>query len=256
MRDSKFKDPFATANTAIHLHLSDKSNSDISNITGIPIKEVDAWVTAFNDSRRNLVLRSTLVDLTKYDRVIKLYTTDKSTTEICKTTGIAYQTILRYVENYNQYISDGKPKKRAYYNCEIEKKLSVDEYIDFVNNGFSDSDIATYVEMSRGSIIKFKIRHEAEIKRRLNNTSNTTPQKEVAVTVVKEPERETLPQVVVSDTKLSAIEFTAMGDSALNVVTLLMKMKDTSSVFMKDISDLSNLLKDADISTYTLEKIS
>lgn len=253
MENSSFKDPFATNNTVIYLHLSGKSVTEINYATGMTVEEIESYISAFKKSREYLSLQSKKYNLLQYDEVVKLFSIDKLMTEISKETGIAYQMVLKYVENYTKFINDGKARKRTYYNCETERRLSVEEYIEFVNNDFSDSDIATYIGMSKDSVLKFKMRHEAEIKRLLN-TSDNNMKEEVAVTIDEPTEPVEAPIVSITDSK--AVEFTAMGNSALSVVNLLMKMKDSSSVSMKDISDLSNLLKDADISTYTLQKIS
>lgn len=251
-----YKDPFADKNTVVHMYISGKTEDEIQRITGLPLDYVHDSIVKYDASIHDLFMKVNITrdKVKEYEKVIGLYTIEKPMTEIASLTGIDYQLVLKYVENYTLYMN-GKSRPRTIYNSKIERLLSVDEYLEFVNNGFTDRDIAIYIGMSKASVINFKYRHINEIERRLNAVSDNC---------IKETDKaaENVGSLnVVEDISESEsrnpdpIRFTAVGDSALAVVNLLMKMKDTSAVSMKDITDLSNLLRDADISTYTLQKI-
>lgn len=261
-------DPSIATDTIIHLHLIGKNIDDIASEARVDQATAENYIKVYESSKTLILPRrgNRVVTEPVYDKMIRMYTGEATIDSIAKSLNISEPLVGRYIISYKTYMTGGnhKPVKRK------NAKINLKELVELKQAGFTTSEMAAYFEVAEGSInerlleakrngmfIDFK-KHTEE-----NNMVTTTDSEKESSTELtqsqsQKPVAPTLETAEPStletpDSPTTSLEFTVIGDKAMEMVDKLMKFKD-STVTIKDIAELSSLIESATIRKYKLTK--
>lgn len=261
-------DPSIDTDTIIHLHLVGKNIDDIASEVHVDKKTAENYIKVYESSKTLILPRrgNRVVTESVYDKMIRMYTGESTIDIIARSLNISEALVGRYIISYKTYMTGGNHKPVKTKNA----KINLSELVELKQAGFTTSEMAAYFEVAEGSInerlleakrngmfLDFKKRTEK------NNTVATTDSEKESSTEFtqsqsQKPVAPTIETVEPStlettDSPTTSLEFTVIGDKAMEMVDKLMKFKD-STVTIKDIAELSSLIESATIRKYKLTK--
>lgn len=261
-------DPSIDTDTIIHLHLVGKNIDDIASEVRVDKETVENYIKVYESSKTLILPRrgNRVVTESVYDKMIRMYTGESTIDIIARSLNISEALVGRYIISYKTYMTGGNHKPVKTKNA----KINLSELVELKQAGFTTSEMAAYFEVAEGSInerlleakrngmfLDFKKRTEK------NNTVATTDSEKESSTEItqsqsQKPAAPTIETAEPStlettDSPTASLEFTVIGDKAMEMVDKLMKFKD-STVTIKDIAELSSLIESATIRKYKLTK--
>lgn len=175
----------------------------------------------------------------------------------------------RYIISYKTYMTGGNHKPVKTKNA----KINLVELVELKQAGFTTSEMAAYFDVAEGSINerlleakrngKFIDVKKANTVKIDTTTTTSNSEKESSTELTQSRSQKPVNAPVIETVKTnvpetvtisnSSLEFTVIGDKAMEMVDKLMKFKD-STVTIKDIAELSSLIESATIRKYKLTK--
>lgn len=261
-------DPSIDTDTIIHLHLVGKNIDDIANEVRVDKETAENYIKVYESSKTLILPRrgNRVVTESVYDKMIRMYTGESTIDTIAKSLNISEPLVGRYIISYKTYMTGGnhKPAKRK------NAKINLLELVELKQAGFTTSEMAAYFDVAEGSINERLLEAKRngmfidvkKAKTVKNNTTTTTSnsEKESSTELTQSQSQKPVtletaePSTLeTTDSPTTSLEFTVIGDKAMEMVDKLMKFKD-STVTIKDIAELSSLIESATIRKYKLTK--
>ena len=260
-------DPSIDTDTIIHLHLVGKNIDDIVNEVRVDKETAENYIKVYESSKTLILPRrgNRVVTESVYDKMIRMYTGESTIDTIAKSLNISEPLVGRYIISYKTYMTGGnhKPAKRK------NAKINLPELVELKQAGFTTSEMAAYFDVAEGSINErlleakrngmfIDVKKAKTVKNNTTTTSNSEKESSTELTQSQSQKPVTLETAEPStlettDSPTTSLEFTVIGDKAMEMVDKLMKFKD-STVTIKDIAELSSLIESATIRKYKLTK--
>lgn len=260
-------DPSIATDTIIHLHLVGKSIDDIASEAHVDQATAENYIKVYESSKTLILPRrgNRVVTEPVYDKMIRMYTGEATINTIAKSLNISEPLVGRYIISYKTYMTGGnhKPVKRK------NAKINLKELVELKQVGFTTSEMAAYFEVAEGSINERLLEakrngmfidvKKAKAVKTDTTTTTTNSGKESSTELTQSHSQKPVIETVKADVpetvtiSNSSLEFTVIGDKAMEMVDKLMKFKD-STVTIKDIAELSSLIESATIRKYKLTK--
>ena len=263
-------DPSIATDTIIHLHLIGKNIDEIASEAHVDKATAENYIKVYESSKTLILPRrgNRVVTEPVYDKMIRMYTGEATIDTIAKSLNVSEPLVGRYIISYKTYMTGGnhKPAKRK------NAKINLTELVELKQAGFTTSEMAAYFDVAEGSINERLLEAKRngmfidvkKAKTVKNNTTTTTSNSEkessteLTQSQSQKPVAPTLETAEPStlettDSHTTSLEFTVIGDKAMEMVDKLMKFKD-STVTIKDIAELSSLIESATIRKYKLTK--
>lgn len=262
-------DPSIATDTIIHLHLVGKNIDDIASEAHVDQATAENYIKVYESSKTlSLPRRSNRVVTEQvYDKMIRMYTGESTIDTIAKSLNVSEPLVGRYIISYKTYMTgvNHKPVKRK------NARINLKELVELKQAGFTTSEMAAYFEVAEGSINERLL----EAKRngmfldinkvkaeKMDTTTTTDSDKESSIQITQSQSQKPVAPTLetaepstleTTDSPTTSLEFTVIGDKAMEMVDKLMKFKD-STVTIKDIAELSSLIESATIRKYKLTK--
>ncbi len=262
-------DPSIATDTIIHLHLVGKNIDDIASEAHVDQATAENYIKVYESSKTLILPRrgNRVVTEQVYDKMIRMYTGESTIDTIAKSLNVSEPLVGRYIISYKTYMTGGnhKPVKRK------NARINLKELVELKQAGFTTSEMAAYFEVAEGSINERLL----EAKRngmfldinkvkaeKMDTTTTTDSDKESSIQITQSQSQKPAAPTIetaepstseTTDNPTASLEFTVIGDKAMEMVDKLMKFKD-STVTIKDIAELSSLIESATIRKYKLTK--
>ena len=255
--------------TIIHLHLVGKNIDDITSEAHVDKETAENYIKVYESSKTLILPRrgNRVVTESVYDKMIRMYTGESTIDIIAKSLNISEPLVGRYIISYKTYMTGGnhKPAKRK------NAKINLKELVELKQAGFTTSEMAAYFEVAEGSINERLLEAKRngmfiDVKKaktiKTDTTTTTDSEKESSIQINQSQSQKPVAPTIetaepstleTTDNPTASLEFTVIGDKAMEMVDKLMKFKD-STVTIKDIAELSSLIESATICKYKLTK--
>lgn len=262
-------DPSIDTDTIIHLHLVGKNIDDITSEAHVDKETAENYIKVYESSKTLILPRrgNRVVTESVYDKMIRMYTGESTIDIIAKSLNISEPLVGRYIISYKTYMTGGnhKPAKRK------NAKINLKELVELKQAGFTTSEMAAYFEVAEGSINERLLEAKRngmfiDVKKaktiKTDTTTTTDSEKESSIQINQSQSQKPVAPTIetaepstleTTDNPTASLEFTVIGDKAMEMVDKLMKFKD-STVTIKDIAELSSLIESATICKYKLTK--
>lgn len=249
-------DPSIATDTIIHLHLIGKNIDEIASEAHVSQAIAENYIKVYESSKTLILPRRSnrVVTESVYDKLIRMYTGEATIDSIAKSLNISKSLVGKYIISYITYMTGGNHKPTKTKDIKIDLK----ELVELKKASFTIAEMASYFDVTEGSIRTRLL--EAKRNGMLLDIEKSDSEKSES-TEIPESQKPNVPATETVEPSTSetindhntSLEFTVIGNTAMEFVDKLMKFKDLT-ITIKDISELSGLIESATIRNYKMIK--